>query len=185
LFKICFKVTNFTFESSQESFYDEYNSTTFTLTPTPTNFHPPPMHNSRSFIVGTAIAACIALVLICFLLLPWFIECARDNRRKCQSCFNNPLSDIERNNRYNLQIIALAENKRNTSKVEIIELVEVVVADPYDATETCSICLENIKKGDQLGSLPCGHKHFHKKCVDGWMKVSDDKSCPLCRNVSI
>ena len=178
---------NFTNESSEEPFYDERNSTTFTfttLTPTPNNFHPPPMYNSQSFIVGAAIAACIALVLIGFLLLPWFIECARDNR-KCLSCFNNPLSDIERNNRYNLQIIALAENKINNSKVEDIELVEVVIADPFDATETCSICLEVIKEGDPLGSLPCGHKHFHKKCVDGWMKVSVDKSCPLCRNVSI
>ena len=75
--------------------------------------------------------------------------------------------------------------KKVNNTVVVIELTQIVVAEPVDISETCSICLEVFKKGDKLGSLPCGHKHFHKKCIEGWMQVSGDKSCPLCRNVSI
>ena len=75
--------------------------------------------------------------------------------------------------------------KRVNNNLVVIELTEVVIAEPVDTTETCPICLEDIKKGDKLGSLQCGHKHFHKKCVDQWMQVSGNKSCPLCRTVQI
>jgi hypothetical protein len=91
------------------------------------------------------------------------------------------MTDIERNNRYNTGIIT-ENNKKKQVKIEFIELQEIVVADPFDATETCSICLEKLKPGDKLGALPCGHKHFHKKCVNSWMAISDNKSCPICRN---
>ena len=72
-------------------------------------------------------------------------------------------------------------NKKNQVTLDFIELQEIVVADPFDATETCSICLEELKEGDQLGALPCGHKHFHKKCIESWMTISGNKSCPICR----
>jgi hypothetical protein len=75
--------------------------------------------------------------------------------------------------------------KKVNNNLVVIELTQVVIAVPVDATETCTICLEVFKKGDKLGSLPCGHKHFHKKCIDQWMKVSGNKSCPICRNVSV
>tara|TARA_B100001093_G_C26531635_1_gene886224 strand:+ start:291 stop:842 length:552 start_codon:yes stop_codon:yes gene_type:complete len=171
---------------------DDYegNFTNFTtLTPTQTSS----VNGSEDgLIVGISIMVCVGLAATCFMMIPYIVESLHNNQinrrdfRNSWCCFNNQISDVERNNRYNnSRIIAIVENKRNNSKVEIIELVKVVVADPFDATETCSICLEEIKEGDPLGSLPCGHKHFHKKCVDGWMKVSGNKSCPLCRNVSI
>ena len=71
--------------------------------------------------------------------------------------------------------------KKVNNTIIVIELAQIIIADPIDANETCSICLEEIAKGDKLGSLPCGHKHFHKKCIDEWMKVSGNKSCPICR----
>ena len=46
-------------------------------------------------------------------------------------------------------------------------------------------CGEDISEGDKLGSLPCGHKHFHQKCIDEWLNVSGNKSCPLCRNMVV
>jgi hypothetical protein len=63
----------------------------------------------------------------------------------------------------------------------LTELTQIVIATPVDASETCSICLDVFKKGDKLCTLPCGHKHFHKKCIEDWMQVSGNKSCPLCR----
>ena len=71
--------------------------------------------------------------------------------------------------------------KKENNNLIVIELTKVVVAEPIDANETCSICLQEIVNGEKLGSLSCGHKHFHKKCIDEWMQVSGNKSCPLCR----
>jgi hypothetical protein len=111
---------------------------------------------------------------VCCRESPYFDEFWEDDNNLCICIFRrntNQLSDIERNNRSNAQM-----GNGDTH-------CEVVVADPFDATEKCSICLENIGEGDALGQLPCKHKHFHKKCVESWMKVSEHKSCPLCRGV--
>jgi hypothetical protein len=42
----------------------------------------------------------------------------------------------------------------------------------------CSICYCDYEEGNELRVLPCDH-HFHKDCVDQWLKVN--KTCPLCR----
>ena len=48
--------------------------------------------------------------------------------------------------------------------------------------DTCSICLENYKKGTYKRMLSCNHI-FHKKCVDKWFKNgSNGNTCPVCRN---
>ena len=45
--------------------------------------------------------------------------------------------------------------------------------------DSCYICYELYKLGEYKRSLHCGH-HFHKKCIDKWLKTN--VSCPLCRN---
>ena len=89
-------------------------------------------------------------------------------------CYENLLVDC-------INCKCFINKKKDTNNLLVIELTKVVVAEPIDFNETCSICLEEIKNGDSLGVLPCGHKHFHKKCIDGWMQISGNKSCPLCR----
>lgn len=138
--------------------------------------------------LGAIIAICVVLGAICF--IPFFVEYLADERISlrdvCYCLFwcskDNQLSDTERNNLHNMQLIA-ENKKKNDMQIKIVDLTEVVIANPFDATETCSICLEELDEGDELGSLPCGHKHFHKKCVDQWLQISGNKSCPLCRNI--
>ena len=89
-------------------------------------------------------------------------------------CYENLFADC-------VDCKCFVNKKKRNKNSRVIELTQVVVAEPVDITESCSICLEVFKKGDKLGSLPCGHKHFHKKCIDGWMQVSGNKSCPICR----
>eukprot|EP00931_Biecheleriopsis_adriatica_P110287 TRINITY_DN84535_c0_g1_i1.p1 TRINITY_DN84535_c0_g1~~TRINITY_DN84535_c0_g1_i1.p1 ORF type:complete len:405 (+),score=52.60 TRINITY_DN84535_c0_g1_i1:46-1260(+) len=50
----------------------------------------------------------------------------------------------------------------------------------YEADEchNCSICLENIRRGAQLSTLPCGHA-FHTECLVQW--VTRAAICPNCR----
>lgn len=163
---------NFTFENTT-LIGDEYegNFTNITtLTPT-TTIHED--SNLDGLIVGASIIACIGLAGTCFMMIPYIVE----------SLHNNQISDVERNNRYNAWI--MSHNPKYTKKIEIVHLVEVVVADPFDAAEICSICLEELGEGDSLGSLPCGHKHFHKKCIDEWIRISNNNSCPICRNIVV
>ena len=42
----------------------------------------------------------------------------------------------------------------------------------------CSICLMEVKEGEDTILLPCGHM-FHDNCVTKWLKIHN--TCPLCR----
>ena len=46
----------------------------------------------------------------------------------------------------------------------------------------CSICLEEMKKGEECRALPCSettNHRFHKKCIDTWLHKNT--TCPTCR----
>jgi hypothetical protein len=43
---------------------------------------------------------------------------------------------------------------------------------------SCAICLDDLKTGDMVKSLPCHHK-FHSKCINSWLKQK--LKCPLCK----
>ena len=46
-------------------------------------------------------------------------------------------------------------------------------------SKDCSVCLEKMKKGEQMTELKkCGHQ-FHTSCVDEWFKTKN--TCPVCR----
>ena len=51
-----------------------------------------------------------------------------------------------------------------------------------EKTDTqCSVCLEEMKKGEEVCELKrCGHV-FHNECVNEWFKTKN--SCPVCRDV--
>ena len=42
----------------------------------------------------------------------------------------------------------------------------------------CSICVEQLKVGDEIVRLKCKH-HFHKACIVPWFK--NNNTCPNCR----
>ncbi|KAM1447183.1 hypothetical protein ACFXTO_006311 [Malus domestica] len=43
---------------------------------------------------------------------------------------------------------------------------------------TCSICLEQVNRGDLVRSLPCLHQ-FHANCIDPWLRQQG--TCPVCK----
>ena len=47
--------------------------------------------------------------------------------------------------------------------------------------ESCGICFEELKDGDEVRDLPCGHNNFHTSCLDQWL-LTCNRSCPLCRH---
>ncbi|KAK9127066.1 hypothetical protein Syun_015863 [Stephania yunnanensis] len=43
---------------------------------------------------------------------------------------------------------------------------------------TCTICLEQVKEGELIRSLPCLHQ-FHATCIDPWLRQQG--TCPVCK----
>lgn len=43
---------------------------------------------------------------------------------------------------------------------------------------TCSICLEQVNRGELVRSLPCLHQ-FHANCIDPWLRQQG--TCPVCK----
>lgn len=43
---------------------------------------------------------------------------------------------------------------------------------------TCSICLEQVDRGELVRSLPCLHQ-FHAGCIDPWLRQQG--TCPVCK----
>lgn len=50
--------------------------------------------------------------------------------------------------------------------------------DPENPEE-CTICLDTLKKGEAIKTLPCKHM-FHQSCIDEWLKQGK-AVCPMCR----
>ena len=47
-----------------------------------------------------------------------------------------------------------------------------------EISKECSICLEKIKKDDNVSTIDCAHT-FHYNCIMEWGKYKSE--CPLCR----
>jgi len=73
---------------------------------------------------------------------------------------------------------------------DVVGLDIVVIAMDKVKPETdreytdCSICIEDLKEGETIISVPCSAKHkFHKACIDRWLEKEPPTTCPNCREV--
>lgn len=64
---------------------------------------------------------------------------------------------------------------------DVVNTIPVYTAEG-DVGE-CSICINNIQKGDEFRRLPCSdtvNHCFHRGCIDTWLKSNN--TCPNCRS---
>lgn len=93
---------------------------------------------------------------------------------------------------FNLQETIESNDKKNNMNVIIYEkqsIKEILKKLPkykkiknIETTEDCSICLQKYTENTFKRTLECTH-HFHKKCIDKWLKQCDEDNihCPICR----
>nr|CAD1842277.1 unnamed protein product [Ananas comosus var. bracteatus] len=49
-----------------------------------------------------------------------------------------------------------------------------------DGPRACTVCLDSLKAGDMVRSLPACTHMFHADCIDPWLRLHS--TCPLCRS---
>tara|TARA_B100000575_G_scaffold197010_1_gene159330 strand:- start:5 stop:538 length:534 start_codon:yes stop_codon:yes gene_type:complete len=78
--------------------------------------------------------------------------------------------------RENTRIIR--QNRRSRQEINVDNLNTLLLCNELP-DESCSICLEDFKTGDNIKKLNCTHI-FHKECLEPWLN-SNNRNCPMCR----
>lgn len=67
-------------------------------------------------------------------------------------------------------------NDNNNNHLEPLLLKKETIT--LNQNETCTICLELLKKNDIISTLNCNHR-YHHVCIKKW--TEKERTCPLCR----
>lgn len=86
--------------------------------------------------------------------------------------------EIDPDNMTYEELLQLEEKIGNVSKGISQEQLEKLHQKPCEAEGVCSICYEDVKKGDPMVYLPCTHG-FHHDCIKEWLLK--EKVCPMCK----
>ncbi|KAJ1747486.1 hypothetical protein LPJ69_006275 [Coemansia sp. RSA 1752] len=77
--------------------------------------------------------------------------------------------------------LAVTNDALEMSRVYSIQNT-IAPKDTWDTVE-CAICLDELRLGDVVRSLPCPHV-FHATCIDRWL-LFQSSVCPLCKRDTI
>ena len=75
----------------------------------------------------------------------------------------------------------MIQNRNEESTTTPLPVIPAGRSADLETSETCTICLETIVKGDIINDLEnCCHT-FHSKCIAQWLKIKN--SCPSCNSM--
>lgn len=104
----------------------------------------------------------------------------------CRLCYNDHIDQINSPSQSDDDSVCEKDDPTTYSDTNEIETQHfsflVHASTKYDfhgEPKECPICLEKLKDGDEVISLPCAHT-FHFQCITSWLSEHD--TCPLCRN---
>lgn len=70
-----------------------------------------------------------------------------------------------------------SKTKKNENNKKVLK-TDLTIKDCKIEYPICSICLEEIKLGEEIGKLACKH-FFHINCCNTWIDIKPN--CPICR----
>lgn len=77
--------------------------------------------------------------------------------------------------------ISMATYKPHTTTVESTDVMRVCpTIKARHQKDKCPICLEHVKRGEDIRILPCGHYQHATCCVEWFTK--GNSFCPICRD---
>ena len=77
--------------------------------------------------------------------------------------------------------ISMATYKPHTTTVESADVMRVCpTIKARHQKDKCPICLEHVKRGEDIRILPCGHYQHANCCVEWFTK--GNSFCPICRD---
>jgi len=89
-------------------------------------------------------------------------------------------------------VIRILRKPRNASEAAVRNLETRIFEAPKppegddleagqaEELESCVICMEEYKEGEEIKLLPCGHE-YHTECVSKWLR-EHNRNCPTCRH---
>lgn len=106
------------------------------------------------------------------------IELSFNSEDNTTSNFN---SNVSNDSVFNNNINVIIYEKQSIKDV-LKTLPKYRKIKDIETTEECSICLQKYTENTFKRTLDCSH-HFHKKCIDKWLKQCDENNihCPICR----
>ncbi|MBA0844354.1 hypothetical protein Goarm_001454 [Gossypium armourianum] len=77
-----------------------------------------------------------------------------------------------------LQHLAENDSNRYGTPPTQKEAIEALPTVKIEEMLQCSVCLDDLKTGNEAKEMPCKHK-FHGECILPWLELHS--SCPVCR----
>jgi hypothetical protein len=114
----------------------------------------------------------------------------RTNRQPFLFPRTEPLYNIRNEVRHFIEDTILRQDTARAMLASHSEEVKMRPADEHTISQikekkclgsngsTCTICLDELKRGDMMKELSCKHQ-YHSGCIDEWLKRGDAR-CPNC-----
>jgi len=112
------------------------------------------------------------IYLIGFGALIWTTYRIRNVEVDSVDALQGLLVQFQRANAY-----AIDPPRRGLSEEQCKTIPTRTIDDQDVEDMTCSICLQELRAGDTIRTLPCNHL-FHTGCLDQWLQVKN--TCPNC-----
>ncbi len=84
--------------------------------------------------------------------------------------FSTMSDDLDNTTHEEKNTLSLEEFYNNSNKIKC------------KSTHECTICLDNIRAGDECIQIKCGHT-FHEICIQRWL-MTKNSTCPICRSTT-
>ena len=131
--------------------------------------------NNTLFFIVVSIGLVMVVTSLCLTLIWCAFKCGVHSVGP-----SHPDTDLNRSSTYHQLTDSTSSVQRPLGMEGTNQIPSKRYKKQSTTTESCAICCSELKDGDTVRLLPCGHNTFHTDCLDDWL-MKYRRSCPLCR----